>query len=219
MKNEKSHQLYKQAPGVTCTSTVSGGSLPLVTATTTKEWTAQIVAAAAGWASYTYRTKIDLTGWSQQDLTTFTQGVDVQKSQLPSLATNILEVVEFDLLTTRALTDAECGSQFLNPMTTPGFLGSTVDLMQVIYAEQRTYVENQQIAGTFITTNTETWGSGNPTAMSNLHWTRIYFVKFANASGLVCQPTNLVVQAITAEEKDLVWMERLRRSYVLQGEL
>lgn len=218
MKNEKSHQLYKQAPGVTCTST-TGGSLPLVTATTTKEWTAQIVAAAAGWASYTYRTKIDLTGWSQQDLTTFTQGVDIQKSQLPGLASNILEVVEFDLLTSRALTDAECGSQFLNPMTTPGFLGSTLDLMQVIYAEQRTYVENQQIAGTFITTNTETWGSGNPISRHNLHWTRIYLVKFANASALVAQPTNLVVQAITAEEKDLVWMERLRRSYVLQGEL
>jgi hypothetical protein len=215
----KAHQLYKQVPGCACAATVEGGSLPLDGVSATNGWFPQNIAAALGWATYTHRNYIDLSGWSEQELTTFTQGVDVQKSQLPGLSSNIVEVVEFDLLTTRRLTDDECGSQFLNPMTTPGFLGSTLDLMELIYGEQRTYVENQQVDGTFITTNTETFGSGNPTAMDKLHWTRIYLVKFSNASSVITQPTNLVVQAITSKEKDLVWMERLRRSYVLQGDL
>jgi hypothetical protein len=213
----KAHQLYKQVPGTTVIATVDGGSLPLTGVSATNGWYAQNIAAALGWATYTLREYIDLSGWSEQDLTTFTQGVDVQKSQLPGLASNILEIVEFDLLTTRRLTDDECGIQFLNPMTTPGFLGSTLDLMELIYGEQRTYVENQQIDGTFITTNTETYGSGNPTAMDKLHWTRIYLVKYVTGSTVTTQPTNLVVQAITSKEKDLVWMERLRRSYELQG--
>lgn len=218
-EDAKPRQIVKQVPLGAFNATVSGGALPLITATALgNDWLPQIVSAPAGVASYTYRSYLDLAGWAAQELTTFVQGVDVQKGRVPGLASNIVEIVEFDILSTRALTDAECGSQFQLGYV-PGYLGSTLDLMQVIYAEQRTYVENSQIAGSYVTTNTETWGSGNPTAMDKMHWTRIYLVTFSNAPGpqpLAVWPTNLVVQAITSKEKDLVWIERLRRSYQLQ---
>jgi len=127
-------------------------------------------------------------------------------------------VYEFDILSTRQLTDTECnvadGTHFA-----PGFLPSSVDLMEVIYGERMEYAVNGQIGFTYVQTSAETFGSGNPTAMDKLHWTRIFV--FFNNQGLdsvTIMPSNLIVQALTVEEKDLVWMERLRRSYVLQDQ-
>jgi len=101
----------------------------------------------------------------------------------------------------------------------PGFLNNTVDLMEVIYGERMEYGSNLQIPGSFVQISGETFGSGNPTAMDKLHWTRL--VVFDSPTELdvgVLFATNLIVQALTVEEKDLVWMERLRRSYVLQDQ-
>ena len=221
-KDVKPHQLYKQLQGFQFGAEGDAGSLPLVTATATNGWLAQIVAANGGIVSYSNRTYIDLAGWTREELTTFIQGVDVQKSRAPSWATNVLEIIEIDLLTTRRLTDSEVGINFL-ATTMPGFLGDTldqpaVDLMNVIYGQQRTYTPPNPATGAFMTTNTSTWGSGNPTAMDKLHWTRIYLVLVTADASALTYATNLVVQAVTSKEKDLVWMERLRRSYVLQDQ-
>jgi len=63
------------------------------------------------WNTFPYavnRTYIDLEGWSKQELTTFTQGVDFQHALMPRATTlGILEVTCFDIITTRRLTDAE----------------------------------------------------------------------------------------------------------------
>ena len=91
--------------------------------------------------------------------------------------------------------------------------------MEVIYGERMIYAENATVLGTFVQIGGETFGSGNPTAMDKLHWTRHILVPGAGEGAkLQIFPTNLIVQAMTLEEKDLVWMERLRRSYVLQDE-
>jgi len=124
-------------------------------------------------------------------------------------------VKEIDILTTRKLTRDE----ILELSTLPGFEGNTVDLMEVIYGLRRTLVFNTNIAGEFVVADVETFGSGNATAMDKLHWTRMILVTLEPAPGaeLFVYPTNLLVAALTMQEKDLVWLERLRRSYVLQG--
>ena len=180
------------------------------------------------WNTFPYivnRQYIDLQGWSAQQLTTFTQGVDFQHSRRPrSTSTGILEITVVDLLTTRRLTDDEInnwGAVLLPSVSDdlPGFLDSTVDLMEVIYGERTTYVSNNTMAvglagSVYVTLGSESFGSGNPTAMNRLHWTRIIW---ANGSGdsenFTVGGTNLVVQAVSAKEDDLIWIERLRRSY------
>jgi len=208
-KEPKAHQLYKQVPGSTLTVFDSVGD-----STTTNGWT------ALNTFDMVYRTYIDLAGWSKQSLTTFTQGVDIQKADIPLLAPPpaVADVVwEYDFLTTRRLTDLEVG--LIGFGNTPGFLPSTVDLMEVIYGERMQYARNTQIPQTLIQISGETFGSGNPTATDKLHWTR--YIRMGNSvptDSIDVYPTNLVVQAMTIEEKDLVWMERLRRSYVLQDQ-
>jgi len=221
-KEPKAHQLYKQigkviytagppfSPGEPSTDTLEDNTGSWVVLTDPTGIT-RILA---------NRQYIDLAGWSKQELTTFTQGVDIQKQQLPIPIPSggISNLWEFDFITTRRLTDAELTS-WGTDSAIPGFLPSTCDLMEMIYGERMSYGENTQIPLSYIQVGGETFGSGNPTAMDKMHWTRLYIMPSVTpATQIVICSTNLIVQALTVEEKDLVWMERLRRSYVLQDE-
>jgi len=212
----KPHQLYKQVPG----SAIDFGENDPAYTTLTNGWE-QI---GTGIVNYlVYRSYIDLSGWSREQLTTFIQGVDIQKSFTPRGATATLPyLLEYDFLSTRKIQDNEMINFGDGP---PGFMPTiqdeAVDLMSLIYGESQEYAFNSTVAGTFITTGRDTWGSGNPTAMNRLHWTRLIIpTSVPDASdNLLIGPSNLVVQAVSAKEKDLVWIERLRRSYDQQGEV
>ena len=210
MADPKAHQLYKQieecALAVTTASAGAG--------TVTNQW--QLVLLDSNVAMIAYRTYIDLAGWSAQELTTFTQGVDIQKMQIPLKAPSpgSQSCWEFDFISSRAITNNE----LQNYGNLPGFAGSTCSLQQIIYGERMMYGENATIPGNYVQISGDTFGSGNATAMDKLHWTRLLiFSAPADGVQIVVWPTNLVVQAMTVEEKDLVWTERLRRSYVTQG--
>jgi len=216
MVDPKAHQLYKQLPGCTAQYRSEGSLI------TGAGW--DIISESAGILVVAARGYIDLQGWSAQDLTTFTQGVDIQKQHTPQRSLSAAGMVtadSYDYITTRRLTDAEID---LDPSlggaenNLPGFGESTVDLMQVIYGERMQYAVNAPaIAFSYVQISGETFGSGNPTAMNRMHWTRVFYIFHPiDQDAIAIFPANLVVQAMTVEEKDLVWMERLRRSYVHQ---
>ena len=220
-KEPKAHQLYKQVGQVTFTAgpSFSPGEPSTDTLTTNQSGWEVLTDPTAITRVVANRQYIDLSGWSKQELTTFIQGVDFQKQQLPIPVPSggISNLWEFDFLTTRRLTTDELTSWGTNSAI-PGFHPSTCDLMQVIYGERMSYGENGTIPLTYVQLGGQTFGSGNPTAMDKLHWTRLYVMPSVTpGTVIVITSTNLVVQALTVEEKDLVWMERLRRSYVLQN--
>jgi len=167
---------------------------------------------------FVYRTYIDLAAWTREELTFFTQGVDIQKPLIPVFIGVVPNLFEFDYITTRRITDDELTSIGTNA-SVPAFSANTLDLMQMIYGEASIYAINAQVAGTYVKVSEGQFGSGNPMATDKLHWTRHIIVPAAAPdSKIQIYPTNLIVQALTVEEKDLVWMERLRRSYVLQDQ-
>jgi hypothetical protein len=220
----KAHQLYKQATPLVLVVGVTSNVLTNVIQEGSWQYFEQIPNGET-FQAYVNRMYIDLEGWNEQDLTTFTTGVDIQKDRLPIAALGGTMtcplIYEFDIISTRMIADSELTDTVA--ATTPGYLPSTMDLMEVVYGEQTTYAQNSNIPGTFIPVGSSTWGSGNPTASDKLHWTRIYVTSFSSvedaSAAFNAYPTNLVIQATTMQEKDLVYMERLRRSYVLQGEL
>jgi len=210
-KKPKAHQLYKQIEeGVLAVINASAG-----TGTISNQW--DLILLDANVAIIAYQTYIDLAGWSIQELTTFTQGVDIQKQQIPlkvAASGSALSIWEYDFITTRTLTTNE----LLALANLPGFSGSTCSLQEVIYGERMMYGVNATIPDNYIQISGKTFGSGNPTAMDKLHWTRLLIIDTpGDGEQVAIFPTNLVVQAMTVEEKDLVWMERLRRSFVTQG--
>lgn len=217
VEDVKPRQLVKQIPGSQLTYSESPG-----VSYATNGWDVIDVNPVNTGVFWVYRTYIDLAGYAIDDLTMFTKGVDIQKQALPlTLVTNAsLGWNEYDIISTRRITDDE-----ITPLAGsdgPGFALSTVDLQQVIYGEVDQLAVNATILGTFVRTNRDTFGSGVPTAMAKLHWTRVLFVPGpgpTEADYWVVYPTNLVIDAVTAKEEDLVWVERVRRSYQLQEEL
>jgi len=217
MSEPKAHQLYKQTGGCGLQYRSEGSLFSAV-----NDW--RVIREDPNMLIVAQQSYIDLSGWSTQDLTTFTRGIDIQKQQIPIrsiTAAGMLTVDEFDFITTRKLRNNELDFDVtLGPESLPGFVGSTVDLMEVIYGERMQYAVNATVGFSYVQISGETFGSGNPTAMDKLHWTRLFLIRTpTNLDGFTIYPTNLVVQAMTLEEKDLVWMERLRRSYVLQGQV
>jgi len=213
-KEPTAHQLYKQTGSAVCVyrtegSTVAGNG-----------W--EIISDSGSALIVINRQYIDLSGWSKQELTTFTQGVDIQKERIPAkqlVAIGGLKVQEWDYITTRKIQDDELTlGAFIGTTSMPGFLKNTFDLMEVIYGERMEYASNTQIPGMYVQISGETFGSGNPTAMDKMHWTRIFKISTPEElESFTIFSANLIVSALTVEEKDLVWMERLRRSYVLQN--
>jgi len=207
----KVHQLSKQVPKAEITLSTDYPSTP--STVTGEGWGVHDLSATftiASWQGY-----IDLEGWSVQDLTTFISNVDVQKAYLTrnsGLAGTCPVVKELDIVSTRKLTVAE----ITQLGSTVGYLGSSMDLMEVIFGLRRTLVENAQIPGEFQIADVAGWGSNRPTAMSKLHWTRIIECEQTAPTQIVVYPTNLIVMAVTAQEGTTVYLERLRRSYVLQ---
>jgi len=207
----KVHQLSKQVPKAEINLSIDYPSTP--TTITGEGW--QVVDLSASFSVAYWQGYIDLEGWSVQDLTTFISNVDVQKSYLTRNAGPVAScpvVKELDIVTTRKLTVAE----ITQLGSTVGYLGSSMDLMEVIFGLRRTLVENTAIASEYQIADVAGWGSNRPTAMSKLHWTRIIECSQAGPTQVIVYPTNLIVMAVTAEEGTSVYLERLRRSYVLQ---
>jgi len=170
------------------------------------------------------RSYVDLAGYTQQELTTFIQGVDFQvETLLRANSVGIIEVTWLDILSTRRLSDAELSNWAIPGVTgdVPGFLDSTVDIQEVIYGERTTLAQNANIpslvGAKYVILDRETFGSGNASAADRLHWSRVYWLNgFGIDEAIMIPAANLVSQAVTVKEKDLVYIERLRRSYTQQ---
>lgn len=218
-KEPKAHQLYKQIAMGTITygETITPGEDS--TDTTIGEGWEILTDPTAQFHHAVNRQYIDLSGWSRESLTTFTQGIDIQNEFLPSYVGVAPNLWVVDYISTRELTNKEL-TRLGTDGTLPGFANNTGDLMQIIYGQNLQLATNAQVSVTYVQVGSGTFGSGNPTAMNRMHWTRhVICAAAAPGATVIIWPTNLIVQALTVEEKDLVWIERLRRSYVQQGEI
>jgi hypothetical protein len=207
-------QLYKQISRINATFTYSDGAITGADLTLGEGWEYIPQPLFPEKPVLVNRQYIDMAGYTQDDLTFFTQAVDFQKDRMPTVL-NGIAVNEYDLITTRRITTAELANM---THSVPSFLNSTLDLMECVYGEQVTYYQNTQIPAGITAVGSDLFGSGNPTASDRLHWTRIYTIDAATAPQVEpitfgVSETNLVVGGLTVEEKDLVYIERLRRAY------
>jgi len=210
MQDSTPRQLYKQMAGGYGAVVIDGGSI--TAATVNGEGWEYIAQDHGNFVGFVNRQYIDLSGYTLDELTTFVSGVDIQRDKDPTGfdAAGLPIVWEYDLITTRRIRDDELGSLFQSP---PGWLSQTVDLQEVIFGEVKTHAFNANVPATGITTKQSTLGSGNASAADRLHWTKIYLLGTVGSALFTMFENNLAVQAITAKEKDLVYIERLRRAY------
>ena len=133
MPEFKRHQLTKQIPGalVNVNFTANTATISPNPSGAAEGW--EVIQSGLNLQTFVWRGYIDLAGWSVEDLTTFVQSVDVQQSFHTIASPNIINVYEYDFVTSRRLTDDEVGP----PTTCPGFSPSTLDFQQCIYGQWR----------------------------------------------------------------------------------
>jgi hypothetical protein len=212
MPKLQARQLIKQVPGLGATQINYGAQ----TATVVGE----------GWEVLTdgfplrfvWRGYIDLAGYTQHDLTLFTQQVDIQRNGLIAGNQDVVAGVVNELVTTRRISDAEAiinNNGFLTPF--PGSSIPALDIQEIVYGETTTYTPYSATNFLWFKLQQDSYGTGHPTASDRLHITIIAQPAFAGESASMVIPScNFLIGAVTAHEDDLVYIERLRRAYTQQ---
>jgi len=96
----------------------------------------------------------------------------------------------------------------------PGSSWNNLDLQDIIYARWATCAPSTDISNLTTFTQTGSYGLNTPTARDRIFITRLVFMAGApDNQAFFVPPTAFVLAGVSAEEKDLVYIERLRRNY------
>ena len=160
----------------------------------------------------------DLSGLRLKDLSLFFSNVDVQEGWAPTGDMTAFSIV--DLITTEFVPDDQVLLSFEStggvPLAPVGFLRSTFNMEQVVYGRTRKYV--MSTTGTFASqpqlSSATSWGSCLATAGDKLYITR-YVITAVPTPGLRFDipPAHYLTAGIIAEEPELEYLMRMKRSY------
>jgi hypothetical protein len=168
-----------------------------------------------------YRTYIDIVGWSKDDITAFTQGAAFQEGGSIYYSPQGARPLQcWDILSVNYIADDQFSDNLdalgLN-WCPPGLSNSNYNLEEILAGRWREFATSQDLATSRLI-GQGVWGAGDATAGDRIHITKVFFLDSAfSTDGILIIPDGaVVVPTLLVKEPDLVYMERLRRSYVLQ---
>jgi len=183
-----------------------------------------------GYAPYLiYRSEFDISGWSKEQLSAFISGAGFQESDRwtindPELAGPFApELLTWDIISKSKMSNSALdGAHWIDGSglfgwNAPGMLDSNYNLEEVFAGRFRQYIPNTNLNNVLHQNTEQLWGAGDATAGHTIYVTRIvspFLTLKAETAGII-PPMAIIIPAALAEEKDLVYMERLRRSFVL----
>jgi len=181
---------------------------------------------ASGWEVFTTlnatqilvnRDYYDLQGYADEDLSFFPAQPQVQDQGWFYSSYNNTTIV--DLITIKPVDDDDLNKMFpASPDASrppPGSLGSLHDLQDIIYGRNRLFVPSIDIGSFSDLKQDNMWGLATATARDRIFITRIIYVQkdLSENQSMIVAPSAWVIAGVSAQEKDLVYVERLRRSY------
>jgi len=177
----------------------------------------------AGLEYLVWRGYIDIAGFSKEELTAFIQGTGFQQAESVFMGVPATGVgKEFCILSKAYIDDDAFSAANHTTLTTtwfaPGMLGSNYNLEEVFTGRYREFSHDTNTPYSGMITHQSEWGAGDATAGKKLYITialRGFGFTQATNGQIIYPPTAVIVPASVALEKDLLYMERLRRSYVL----
>jgi len=172
-----------------------------------------------------WRGYFDIAGWNKAKLTAFVSGAGWQEADewLMGSPTDFTRprIKTWDIISKAMIRDdaldkhgpgTAAGAWFA-----PGFSGSDYNLEEIFAARYRHFDFSTTITAGFNQTYEQVWGAGDATAGDKIYITRIVLLTGLadyGLEGLTIPCQDVIVPATIADEKDIVHLERLRRSYV-----
>jgi len=181
-----------------------------------------------------WRGYYDLAGYTAEDLTAMVAVPGWQEcdewfmvATVPSIGARPV-IKTWDILSKVKLPDGIFDTDtFLNNgvpcgWSAPGMIGgSNFNLEEIFAGRFRIFSVNQTIGNTLVQTNEQAWGAGDATAGSRIYITRMVMLEDTQVypDGRICAPPMAVILPVALiHEKDLPYIQRLRRSYALSDE-
>ncbi len=200
----------------------------------------QNVRGAAGWNdsngwqsnganSLYYETYIDLSGYEMEDLTVLPLETAIQDPGLYSggrisTALWVMDVVSQERLSAATLTNMlDITNNDYN--NAPGMMGQSQEFQQITMGQLRIMGPTTQVTTTgqtfppWISQSLSTFGSGAPVTVQKLWVYRFVLLEAAAADPLIIPASRILLRGMVTKESDLVYIQRLKRSYELQGAL
>ena len=176
---------------------------------------------------FAHETVIDLSGYARESLSFFPNSVGLQDPGIyvfkPQDDSTFNGLTVLDIITSVPM-DLNVVANRMGLSIGPGMLGSKYEFETLLFGMFRFFTQNQNIPYPNYQQleRSQRFDSGEPTAADKLYCYRI--VKFLS-SGL--DTTSLVkipacrqlIAGLMTEEKELVYMQRLRRSYELANQV
>ena len=175
-----------------------------------------------------HETVIDLSGYASKSLTYFPEAVGIQDPGIYALkggagsSYTALQVLDIITSVPMDINDMSAAQATFN--TGPGMLGSTREVETILLGQYRFFTPN-----TFLTypnyvqlERSQTFGSGDPTAADKLYCYRIVttIVDDLDSNSVVFIPAaRQILNGYMDEETELVYMQRLKRSYELANQV
>jgi len=158
------------------------------------------------------RQYFDLQGYQNEELSFFPSNPQVQDMGDFQGATAFRV---YDFMTVKPIDDNSLDLFFNNigRPTPPGSSWNTMDLQDIIYAQWRLYEPSIDTLNTSKIAQSGNYGLGTATARDRIFLTRVVTISNEDAQVVFVPPCAWVLGGISAREKDLVHVERLRRSY------
>ena len=168
-----------------------------------------------------YRTYIDVVGWSKDEITAFTQGASFQECDSVVFSPGgTTPLKSWDMVTVNYIED----SAFTDPdkllngtnWSAPGTSFSNYNLEEILAGRWREFAASQDLATSKLI-GMGAWGCGDATAGDRIYITKVFLLGVAipTAGRLIIPEGAVVIPTLLVKEADLVYLERLRRSYVL----
>jgi len=209
------------------TVTYAGGTSWIPTPTTRASGWTQL-ATNTGWY---HESQIDLSGYAMESLTFFPSAVGVQDPgvyrMLPGAGSATSSLYVLDLITSTPIDPNETMvTDLLGNMQGPGMFGNDESFETILYGLFRVFAENStiKIPNFQQLQRSQRFESGEPTAADKLFCYRIVQISAdgaldAGLSYIVVPAARQLIAGQIAEEPELVYMQRLKRSYELANQV
>ena len=155
----------------------------------------------------------DMQGYVGGDISFFPTTADIQ--DMSSWSTTPSPCTTFDTITVKPIDDAVLEKWFDATLVyqPPGSSWNNLDLQDIIYANWRVIDPSTDLNGASVITQSGSYGLNTPTARDRIYITRVVFIQQGDNQVIFVPPCAFVLAGVSGKEKDLVYLERLRRSY------
>lgn len=201
-------------------------------------WSPSPGTTASGWAQlgtnngWVHETQIDLSGYALQRMTFFPSAVGIQDPgvyrMLPGAAATTSSLYVLDMISSTPVdnpTVLMITDQLLKNQG-PGMFGSDETFETILYGQFRAFAENNtiKIPNFQQLQRSQRFESGEPTAADKLYCYRIAVIVAdgaydPNISYISIPASRQLLAGRIGEEDDLVYMQRLKRSYELANQV